>query len=416
MWKISKKVKSRRIPKLMRSVLIRKNSGRLIFLKTIAMMLVIMDHSIPHSLLHEIASLYWQRIAIPFFLIITGFNWAKSLEKHKDKPLRELYSWKGYFKKKLIRFFLPFGIIYALSIIFKILINLTEVPLMDVAYYDDPVLKIMLFLPVWGPGNWYIPVLFGFILIFPIMYKAFSRLPVVSLVVCFIIEYGWYTIIFILRVIWALADYAPIGVWNYYNTLTILRCTSFRALSAGGLGIWLSQNHKWNSLRNIFIYIYGILSGIYLFFYTFRDFRFTTNVFGTDFAFFIGDYSMLHFGWSAMLILIFLNIFPKEPAGKSYRFISLISKSTYHILMVQIFYFSVIYNLLLPMFGDTPIFASFGGEFYWAHYIWYYPFNLLFTFSLGILWYNLENKYVWERMKLADSRRYEHAKARGRIT
>ncbi|MHA1112616.1 MAG: acyltransferase family protein, partial [Promethearchaeota archaeon] len=294
----------------------KKTYWQIDLLKVFAMMLVIMDHSIPHSLLHEIASPYWQRIAIPLFLIITGFNWAKSMEKDKDKPLRQLFSWNGYFKKKLLRFILPFGIIYAMSIVFALIISpLPDSSLQNIAYYDDPVLKLILFLPVWGPGNWYIPVLFGILLIFPIIYKAFSKLPVVSLIVCFIVEYGWYTIIFLLRVVWAMIEYTPLGAWNYYNTLTILRCTPFRALSAIGLGIWLSQNHKWNSLRNIFIWIYGILSGIYLFFFTFRDFRFTVNVFEAEFTFFTGDYSMLHFGWSAMLILIALNIFPKEPAG-----------------------------------------------------------------------------------------------------
>ena len=39
-------------------------------LKVFAMVLVIMDHSIPHSDLYELASPFWQRIAIPLFLII----------------------------------------------------------------------------------------------------------------------------------------------------------------------------------------------------------------------------------------------------------------------------------------------------------------------------------------------------------
>ncbi|MHA1109671.1 MAG: hypothetical protein ACTSRE_01110, partial [Promethearchaeota archaeon] len=84
--------------------------------------------------------------------------------------------------------------------------------------------------------------------------------------------------------------------------------------------------------------------------------------------------------------------------------------------LVQMFYFSIIYNLYLPLFGDTPIWASVGGENYWLHYVWYYPLNLLLTFTLGTLWYRLENKFVWERKKIAEKKRLEHAKARGWIT
>ena len=53
------------------------------FLKVFAMLLVIMDHSTTHAELKAIGSPFWERIAIPIFMIVLGFNWAKSLQKHK---------------------------------------------------------------------------------------------------------------------------------------------------------------------------------------------------------------------------------------------------------------------------------------------------------------------------------------------
>jgi len=376
-------------------------------MKVFAMILVIMDHSIPHADLHALGSPFWQRIAIPLFLVILGFNWSKSLEKHKIKPLRVLYSWDTYFKHKLLRFFVPFGILYGLSLIFFFIsLIIPDYYRMDISYYADPMLKIILSLPMWGPGDWFIPLLFLTVLIFPIIYKFFTKQPYLALVTCFLLEFIWYVLIFNVRVFWANRSYVPIGVWNYYNTITILRCTPFRSLSAIGLGVWLADDHCWNSSRNIIIWILGILSGIYLFYYTFRDFRINL---------FLGDYHMFHFPWSALLIMIALNVFPKEPYGKNSRFITLLSKSTYHILMVQIFYFSIIYNYLLPMFGDYPIWSSLGTQYYWLNYVWYYPLNLVLTFSLGSLWYQLENKFIWEQNKNLEKRRYNLLKMKGWI-
>ena len=46
-------------------------------------------------------------------------------------------------------------------------------------------------LPFWGPGNWFIPVIFGSIVIMPLIYKGFSGSTfraITSLVICIIIE------------------------------------------------------------------------------------------------------------------------------------------------------------------------------------------------------------------------------------
>ena len=379
-------------------------------IKACAIVLVIMDHSIPSDIRFSWGSPFWQRIAIPLFLIVLGFNWAKSMEKYKNSPILKLYSWNSYFKKKLLRFFLPFAIIYVLSLIlYFLVIRPNPYFVMDVIYYDDPMLKLILFLPVWGPGNWFIPLLFITILIFPVIFKGFSNQPELSLVGCFAFEIGWYALILVVRMFWIDRSYEPIGIWNVYNTVTMIRCTPFRALSAIGLGVWLSQDHRWNSPRNILIWILGGLSAVYLYFYTFKEF---------SISFFSGDYNMLHFGWSALLVMLALNFLPKEPTGGGYKFISQISKSTYHILMVQIFYFSIIYNLLLPFFGNPPdysdpMWASIGGTNYWINYIWYYPFNLIVTFSLGILWNSLETKLLWERKTKLKKRQMQFAKKQG---
>ena len=47
-------------------------------------------------------------------------------------------------------------------------------------------------LPFYGPGNWFLPVVFWSILIMPLLYKGFSgnlKWRIISLILCFVVEY-----------------------------------------------------------------------------------------------------------------------------------------------------------------------------------------------------------------------------------
>jgi hypothetical protein len=390
-------------------------------LKVICMVLVIMDHSFTHDSLYRLASPFWQRIAIPMFMIIIGFNWSKSMEKRKDEPLYKLFSWKNYFKKKFVRFGLPFGIIYSLSLFLYIgMLFIPDSLIKDTGGYSAPILKVFLFLPVWGPGNWFIPTLFLTIFVFPLIFWAFKKQPVLALAGCFVLE-----ILYHLFVYGVIAEYYQNHPeWNIGVIYTFLVCNPFILLSAIGLGVWLSQDFKWDSPHNIIIYILGIGSFIYLIYYTFIRVPLNPINFGTVsdpiylnrvFGFINGDYNFLVYPWSAVLIITALNTIPKEPYGKTYRFVSKLSDSTYHILMVQMFYFSIVYNLFLPMFGRFPIWASLHTEFYWANYLWYYPLNVALTFGIGYLWKTVEDEYFWNRKKRFSKNRLALLKSKGLI-
>ena len=380
------------------------------FLKVFSMVLVIMDHSFTHDSLKNLASPLWQRVAIPLFMIIMGFNWAKSMEKRKDEPLYKLYSWKHYFKRKLGRFALPFGIIYGLSLLLYVgMLFIPDSLIKDVGNYGEPILKILLFLPVWGPGNWFIPTLFLTILIFPLIYWAFTKQPVLALVGCFILEILYHVFVYGMIV-----DYIELHPeWNIGVIYTFLICTPFVLLSAIGLGVWLSQDHKYDSPRNIIIYVLGVLSFVYLVYYTWNGAPLNQIYLNRVIGIINGDYNFMVYPWSALIVLVALNLLPKEPYGKFYRNVSKISDSTYHILMVQMFYFSIVYNIFLPMFGNFPIWASLGTERYWAHYLWYYPFNLVFTFAVGTIWHTLEKELIWDRKKRFNKNRLALLKAKG---
>ena len=106
----------------------------------------------------------------------------------------------------------------------------------------------------------------------------------------------------------------------------------------------------------------------------------------------VGDYSFFFFPYSAMLFMLAMKFIPKNPLTKFSNFIRKVSKSTYHILLTQIFYFSIVFQFFLVMTdGDSATLDVFDANP--LNYLWFYPLNLIITFGIGILWQSLEQNF-----------------------
>ena len=124
--------------------------------------LVIFDHFVSWNIKSEIGVALWERISIPVFLVILGFNMGHSFKAQGDLTLKELYSW-SYFKKKIKRYIVPFLILYAASTFIGLFIYGFDFELMYYTQYypEHGIINLFYFImPFWGPGNWFIPVLF----------------------------------------------------------------------------------------------------------------------------------------------------------------------------------------------------------------------------------------------------------------
>ena len=62
------------------------------FLKAIMIFLVIFDHMVSWNIKSELGVALWERISIPVFLVIMGFNMGRSFQRKETTELRELYS------------------------------------------------------------------------------------------------------------------------------------------------------------------------------------------------------------------------------------------------------------------------------------------------------------------------------------
>jgi hypothetical protein len=244
--------------------------------------------------------------------------------------------------------------------------------------------------------------LFLTILVFPLVFMIFDTIPIVGLLLSFGVEIGWQ---FLMNKVYD--NFLMNSTIERYILFFSTLCTPFILMSAIGMGVWLSQNHKVFHWRNIIIWVLGILSIFMIYVYTFTPASWLLSM---DWSLWVvwkanqlhnwalTDYNFLFFPYSALIVMVFLNILPRYPKGSFARFITLLSKSTFHILMVQIFYFSILYNRFLPMFGSPYIWSSVFPGVEWIDLVMY-PMNVVITFGLGTLWYWGENKLIWSRLK-----------------
>ncbi|KKN44583.1 hypothetical protein LCGC14_0691550 [marine sediment metagenome] len=349
------------------------------FLKAVMIFLVIFDHIVHWDIKGDIGVALWERISIPVFLVLMGFNMGISFQRKGQTSLKELYSW-SYFKSKILRYVVPFLVLYGFSTLIGLILYQFNITAMYLGqnYPQHGIIQLFTgFLPFWGPGNWFIPVIFGAILIFPLIYWAFTKKPILTLILCFAVEIAMQLIVFFF-----IGDTSPGDVtsWPKVHILYFFMTSVLFYLSAIGLGIWFSIDHHLQSKRNIFMWILYPISLAYMILYQFFGFRFMIN----DVPLIRGDYNLLVFPYSAFLLLLALRYLPQKSSNKFSRAISLIGKSTYHILLTQILGYGMIYAL-----KGTHYIIGAGFTFFDA-------LNLLYAWilfiSFGVIWYKIDKE------------------------
>ncbi|QEE15662.1 acyltransferase family protein [Promethearchaeum syntrophicum] len=358
-----------------------KNFFQVDIMKAWMIFLVILDHSTTHDFLVQFGSPLWERIAIPGFIIVMGFNLGISFKEKGITTLKEAYS-KEYFILKMKRYIIPYIILYFIqTIIFLLVYYVFQPDIIEVWPYDLEGLRFLGFTFLWGPGMWFIPALFGSILVFPLLYICFKNAPIATFIFCFLIEWFMHILSY------------NIYIDGWFFTKMFFTTHIFYLFSGIGMGLWISEDHEILSMGNeissmvtIIFWILLPISLLYLIifaqygFYQLYNFMYVIGL-----GWIGGDYHFLSFPYSAFLFLIVLKIFPKKLDNKFSKIIKKISRSTYHILLFQILYFSIAYHFWFSLengFDSHPI-----------DYLWYYPLNLLITIPGGIIWQTIEFKF-----------------------
>lgn len=118
---------------------------------------------------------FWVDMAVPVFMIISGYLYSLSYQKSGYSNLKQCYSIKASIKR-LIRFTIPFFIIFLIEhIIFRFLFNQPS----NVAN----VIKSFITGGT-GPGSYYYPLLIQFVFIMPLIFFVIKKYDIKGLLVC----------------------------------------------------------------------------------------------------------------------------------------------------------------------------------------------------------------------------------------
>ncbi|PKL66553.1 MAG: hypothetical protein CVV28_10440 [Methanobacteriales archaeon HGW-Methanobacteriales-1] len=282
-------------------------------LKGLAIISVIILHTIPIYLIKTPIIVFSILTAVPVFFFIMGLNSSMSFRRKNYFELDQLYS-KSYFKGRFKRLIVPFIIIFFISLILGILLKKTIY------------LGLMIFigyLPLSGPGNYFISIVFQFVIIFPLIYYIYQKNPKLILALSFILS-----LLFEL----------------FANNISILMNNSFlyassilRYLFIIVLGIWASENFRIDNfsslIRKNFVILGLFMSITYLIIVSI--FKYKLIIFQQAWQ----PQIVLSFFYPFILCTFALSYLPSNSLNKVSQIIGSLGRASYHIFLVQILFF-----------------------------------------------------------------------------
>lgn len=318
------------------------------YLKAACVMLVIITHY-EWTDKHSPVFTMFINMAVPVFMIISGYNFAMSNKKKTDGRFVHMYSGK-IILPKLMRFLEPF-----------FFICLVEIGLLLMENKSINLPRIFL-LGAYGPGSYYVPLMMQLLIIFPVIYK--------------LVEWDAMRGLFVTGMMNLLYEMA-IVVWDvekYYYRLCIGR---YLLLIAFGCYLYLHPERrlkKWEIAGMLTIGLGYIVLVLQLRRHSILFPYWTPTAMPIAFYIF------------PIVLLLFREFYHIHIKGGIGRLLSTIGQASYHIFLVQMVYYHF----------------ELGGKI--MKQVWYLavPYNLVITIGVGLIFYRLESKYVgsgwcWKR-------------------
>jgi hypothetical protein len=196
--------------------------------------------------------------------------------------------------------------------------------------------------PFLGPGVWFIPIVLSAVLVLPGLYRVFLWKPRLTIAACFTADLAQYLAMHLLFPEW------PTNTWPEDAFRIVLFCSVTIYLFPVTLGFWLSEGHGFTQRHNYAIHSMFLVSFMYILAYQFFGCR----------VFFIpeegAEFNPLIMPYSAFLFLLGMRVLPTKGRRMATSALAKMGKASYHILMTQILYFAIMYNLLPALFPLGP--------------------------------------------------------------
>lgn len=280
-------------------------------------------------------------MAVPVFMIVSGYNFAMSNCKKADGKLARMYGW-NMIKPKLVRFLVPF-----FSICF------IEIGLLFIEERNINPFRIFL-LGAYGPGSYYVPVMLQLLVIFPLIYVLVERNAKLGIALA-----GAVNLLFEIAV-------KLFEIEKYYYRLSIGR---YLLLIAFGCYLYLHPGHRVKRYQLCAMFFAGLAYIVTVFYFEKElllfDYWKTTAM---PVAFYIFP----------VVILLFRKFYHCRIPGAVGRLMMWIGQASYHIFLVQMVYYHF----------------DLGGAIMQAAWYVAVPFNILISVPAGLAFYELDNLFM----------------------
>jgi peptidoglycan/LPS O-acetylase OafA/YrhL len=287
-------------------------------LKAAAIVAVVALHSLsPTALDQSFAAFHiWQ--AVPVFLVLLGLNGAQSAQR------RGVSYDRAYWVSRGQRIVLPVLIVLALD----------TAEALARHNGSDWGLAAIGRLPDTGPGNYFVVVMLQFVLVWPLLWRAWARSPVATLVGLVAAEAAFDIA---MRVI------EPTGTGAF-----LARACLLHYLATIGLGMWLATRSR------RLIYAAAAVAIVYLAYFHLANK-----------ALLVDQQNFLAAGYAALLVAVL------PPRLPWWRPVATVGQASYHVFLVQMLWFAVI----------APV-----GNPRW------FPVSLAVSIAVGVAWWRLEQR------------------------
>lgn len=277
---------------------------------------------------------FWLNLAVPIFVIISGFLYTVSFEKKGISNIKFAYDTKRVLER-IYRFLVPFLLIYGMELLLKIFV------LEEKLTVGETLLQLLL--GGYGPGSYYFQYMIQFIFIFPLIYFAIKRWDIRGLLGCGLANVLYEIIKSLLRM--------PEDVY---------RLIVLRYIFAIALGCFFSIGKfcfkKWMGILT------GLFGAVFIFLYNY-----------------VGYQPVLFYWWTKTSMLAVFYIAPityiliKRCTWKC-KILEVVGQASYNIFLVQMVFFYIADELYFGIKGEwLPMIVTYIG-----------------CVCLGILFYKIE--------------------------
>jgi peptidoglycan/LPS O-acetylase OafA/YrhL len=280
-------------------------------LKGLAVLSVIALHGLTAEELHDAWSPFHFGQAVPVFLVVMGMNGASSFRDRRAAAPRELLS-PSYFAGRFDRLVMPFAVVWLASL---------AVGAVHGGLHFGPLLAVGV-TPLSGPGNYFVTIAFEFVLVFPLLFWAFVRAPLATVLGCFALDAAFELA----------APSLFSGAFPYGYDAAIPRY-----LGQIAIGLWIADHPAPGARANRWIVWLAPLSVAYLVLQRFEpdafswlrdDFGTTTNFLAAPFA--------------GALVLAGLRFLPRRAARAPVAVVAALGRASWHVFLVQMVWFAAV--------------------------------------------------------------------------